>query len=79
MAITYILLVSRQGKVRLAKWFTTLSPKVKAKIVKDVTQQVLARKTRMCNFLEYKGSNVTIFQRKDTGLIFLLGRYRSCV
>ena len=30
-------------------------PKQKAKIVKDVTQLVLARRTRMCNFLEYKG------------------------
>jgi hypothetical protein len=43
------------GKVRLAKWFQTLPPKAKAKIVKDVTQLVLARRTRMCNFLEYKG------------------------
>ena len=43
------------GKVRLAKWFTTLPPKTKAKIVKDVTQLVLARRTKMCNFLEYKG------------------------
>lgn len=42
---------------RLAKWFTTLSPKDKAKIVKDVSQLVLARRTRMCNFLEYKGSS----------------------
>ena len=40
---------------RLAKWFTTLSPKDKAKIIKDVSQLVLARRTRMCNFLEYKG------------------------
>ncbi|KAG9317410.1 hypothetical protein JVU11DRAFT_1609 [Chiua virens] len=43
------------GKVRLAKWFTTIAPKAKVKIVKDVTQLVLARRTRMCNFLEYKG------------------------
>jgi hypothetical protein len=43
---------------RLAKWFTTLSPKEKAKIIKDVTQLVLARRTRMCNFLEYKGADV---------------------
>ncbi|KAG9502838.1 hypothetical protein J7337_005672 [Fusarium musae] len=55
MAIQYLILLSRQGKVRLAKWFTTLSPKDKAKIVKDVSQLVLARRTRMCNFLEYKG------------------------
>ena len=46
------------GKVRLAKWFTTMQPKAKAKIVKDVTQLVLARRTRMCNFLEYKGASV---------------------
>lgn len=32
-----------------------MPPKAKAKIVKDVTQLVLARRTRMCNFLEYKG------------------------
>lgn len=76
MAIKYIILLSRQGKVvgltslrdvacshakyhptqRLAKWFTTLSPKDKAKIVKDVTQLVLARRTRSCNFLEYRGT-----------------------
>ncbi|KAL9634545.1 MAG: hypothetical protein Q9164_004027 [Protoblastenia rupestris] len=56
MAINYLILLSRQGKVRLAKWFTTLSPKEKAKIIKDVSQLVLSRRTRMCNFLEYKGS-----------------------
>jgi AP-1 complex subunit sigma 1/2 len=50
-----MLLVSRQGKVRLAKWFITLSPKEKTKIVKDVTQLVLSRRAKMCNFLEYKG------------------------
>ncbi|KAI5289138.1 hypothetical protein KEM54_004337 [Ascosphaera aggregata] len=54
MAINYLVLLSRQGKVRLAKWFTTLSPKEKAKIIKDVSQLVLSRRTRMCNFLEYK-------------------------
>ncbi|KAG5462418.1 MAG: hypothetical protein BJ554DRAFT_5257 [Olpidium bornovanus] len=54
--INYVLLVSRQGKVRLTKWFQTISPKEKAKIVKEVTQAVLARRTRMCNVLEYKGA-----------------------
>ena len=43
--------------MRLAKWFQTLPNKQKAKIVKDVTQLVLARRTRMCNFLEYKGGS----------------------
>lgn len=76
MAINYVLLVSRQGKVRLAKWFTTLNPKTKLKIVKDVTQLVLARRTRMCNFLEYKGGSSEAFslvvlkgERRMDGLI----------
>lgn len=75
LQINWVLLISRQGKVRLAKWFSTMSPKAKTKITKDVTQLVLARrvsvdvavlcivvltilsimKSRMCNFLEYKG------------------------
>ncbi|KAL5508412.1 VAS2 [Sanghuangporus vaninii] len=69
--IEYILLVSRQGKVRLAKWFTTLPPKTKAKIIKDVTQLVLARRTRMCNFLEYKDSKVVY--RRYASLFFITG------
>ncbi|TFK29402.1 Adaptor protein complex sigma subunit [Coprinopsis marcescibilis] len=69
--INYILLVSRQGKVRLAKWFTTLPPKSKAKIVKDVTQLVLARRTRMCNVLEYKDSKVVY--RRYASLFFVTG------
>jgi len=63
--------VSRQGKVRLAKWFTTLPPKQKAKIVKDVTQLVLARRTRMCNFLEYKDTKVVY--RRYASLFFVCG------
>ncbi|CZT17172.1 probable clathrin-associated adaptor complex ap-1 small chain sigma1 [Ramularia collo-cygni] len=69
MAIKYIILLSRQGKVRLAKWFTTLSPKDKAKIVKDVTQLVLARRTRSCNFLEYRDTKVVY--RRYASLFFI--------
>jgi len=69
--INYILLVSRQGKVRLQKWFTTMSQKAKAKIVKDVTQLVLARRTKMCNFLEYKDSKVVY--RRYASLFFVCG------
>ncbi|THX75815.1 AP-1 complex subunit theta-1 [Aureobasidium pullulans] len=71
MAIKYLILLSRQGKVRLAKWFTTLSPKDKAKIIKDVSQLVLARRTRMCNFLEYKDSKVVY--RRYASLFFIAG------
>ncbi|KAJ1026555.1 hypothetical protein NDA13_003932 [Ustilago tritici] len=71
LQINWILLISRQGKVRLAKWFTTMSPKAKLKITKDVTQLVLARRTRMCNFLEYKDSKVVY--RRYASLFFVTG------
>ncbi|KAH0829822.1 AP-1 complex subunit sigma-1 [Fonsecaea pedrosoi] len=71
MAIKYLILLSRQGKVRLAKWFTTLSPKDKAKIIKDVSQLVLARRTRMCNFLEYKDTKIVY--RRYASLFFIAG------
>ncbi|RDX55585.1 Adaptor protein complex sigma subunit [Polyporus arcularius HHB13444] len=69
--INYMLLVSRQGKVRLSKWYQTMSQKAKAKIVKDVTQLVLARRTRMCNFLEYKDTKVVY--RRYASLFFVAG------
>ncbi|RMZ88770.1 hypothetical protein DV736_g3995, partial [Chaetothyriales sp. CBS 134916] len=71
MAVNYLILLSRQGKVRLAKWFTTLSPKEKAKIVKDVSQLVLSRRTRMCNFIEYKDSKIVY--RRYASLFFIAG------
>ncbi|RDB28661.1 AP-1 complex subunit sigma-1 [Hypsizygus marmoreus] len=67
--ITYILLVSRQGKLRLAKWFATMTPKAKIKIVQDVTRLVLARRPRMCNVIEYKGSKV--IYRQYASLFFI--------
>ncbi|RUS22574.1 clathrin adaptor complex small chain-domain-containing protein [Endogone sp. FLAS-F59071] len=49
--INWMLLVSRQGKVRLTKWFQTIPPKEKGKIVKEVnlgkSQSVLM--SRRCN------------------------------
>nr|XP_018261385.1 clathrin assembly protein [Kwoniella dejecticola CBS 10117]OBR83543.1 clathrin assembly protein [Kwoniella dejecticola CBS 10117] len=67
--LTISTVLTFEGKVRLAKWFQTLPPKTKAKIVKDVTQLVLARRTRMCNFLEYKDTKV--IYRRYASLFFI--------
>ncbi|KAG2195186.1 hypothetical protein INT47_006468 [Mucor saturninus] len=74
MPINWLLLVSRQGKVRLTKWFVTIPPKEKAKIVKDATQLVLARRVKMCNFLEYKDKERT---RRLKEKCYLANRYAS--
>jgi AP-1 complex subunit sigma 1/2 len=52
--IDFLLLISRQGKVRLAKWYGVQSPKEKARITREVAALVLARAPKMCNFLEWK-------------------------
>ncbi|KAJ7225760.1 AP complex, mu/sigma subunit, partial [Mycena pura] len=69
--IKYVLLISRQGKVRLAKWFNTTNTKAKARIVQDLTQLVLARRPRMCNVLEYKDTRV--IYRRYASLFFVCG------
>ncbi|KAK9448386.1 AP complex, mu/sigma subunit [Limtongia smithiae] len=71
MTIQYIFLLSRQGKVRLAKWFVTLSLKEKTKIVRDVSTLVLGRRVKMCNFLEYKETKVVY--RRYASLFFIAG------
>ncbi|TPX51483.1 hypothetical protein SeLEV6574_g00280 [Synchytrium endobioticum] len=72
MSIKFMLLVSRQGKVRLTKWFMSdWSIKDKAKTVKDVTATVLARKPKMCNVLEYK--DFKVIYRRYASLFFIAG------
>eukprot|EP01104_Vermistella_antarctica_P004460 TRINITY_DN14904_c0_g1_i1.p1 TRINITY_DN14904_c0_g1~~TRINITY_DN14904_c0_g1_i1.p1 ORF type:complete len:153 (+),score=30.01 TRINITY_DN14904_c0_g1_i1:116-574(+) len=52
--IHFMLLVSRQGKVRLTKWWSTFTNKEKNRYVREVTNMVLNRAPRLCNFLEWK-------------------------
>jgi len=52
--INFLLLVSRQGKVRLSKWYNTIAAKEKARILREVTSLVLGRANKMCNVAEYK-------------------------
>ena len=53
-----MLLFSRQGKVRLQKWYNALSSKEKKKIMRELIATILARKSKMCNILEYKDMKV---------------------
>ncbi|KAI8900723.1 AP complex, mu/sigma subunit [Globomyces pollinis-pini] len=72
MAIKFLLLVSRQGKIRLTKWFTSdWSTKEKTKVVKEVSTTVLQRKTKMCNVLEFKEFKVVY--RRYASLFFIAG------
>ncbi|CAF95449.1 unnamed protein product [Tetraodon nigroviridis] len=50
----FMLLFSRQGKLRLQKWYVPLSDKEKKKITRELVQTILARKPKMCSFLEWR-------------------------
>ena len=56
--IHFVLLISRQGKVRLTKWYSPYSSKEKARTVREVSAVVLSRQQKQCNFLEYKDKKV---------------------
>ena len=59
--IHLLLLVSRQGKVRLTQFYdemSTLPKKDKLRVVREVTAQILARGPKMCNFVEFKGKMI---------------------
>ncbi|PAA61949.1 hypothetical protein BOX15_Mlig005946g2, partial [Macrostomum lignano] len=52
--IHFMLLFSRQGKLRLQKWYISQTDKAKKKITRDLVTLILARKPKMCSFLEWK-------------------------
>uniref|UniRef100_A0ABK0L464 Adaptor related protein complex 1 subunit sigma 3 n=1 Tax=Rattus norvegicus TaxID=10116 RepID=A0ABK0L464_RAT len=52
--IHFILLFSRQGKLRLQKWYTTLPDKERKKITREIIQTVLSRGHRTSSFIDWK-------------------------
>ena len=51
--INFMLLVSRQGKTRLTKWFVQMNSKEKTRAIRELTATVLSRQPKMCNFIEW--------------------------
>lgn len=67
----FLLLFSRQGKLRLQKWFTPMSDREKKKIIRDMTSMVLSRQPRSCNFLQWKDLKI-IYKRWALAHLFKL-------
>ena len=68
--IHFALLFSRQGKVRLSKYYKPYSQKERAKMVKEVTTQILARPSKLCNVVEHR--NLKLVYRRYASLYFCL-------
>jgi AP-2 complex subunit sigma-1 len=67
--IRYILVQNRQGKTRLAKWYSTLDDDEKHKLKLEVHKLVASREGKtLSNFVEFR--NLKIVYRRYAGLYF---------
>lgn len=60
--------MSRQGKVRLAKWYSTYNQKERTRVVKEITPLILSRPLKLCNFLDWK--NLKLVYKRYASLYF---------
>ncbi|KAK3421230.1 hypothetical protein EUGRSUZ_H05014 [Eucalyptus grandis] len=56
--IHFVLLISRQGKVRLTKWYSPYTQKERTKVIRELSGLVLSRGPKLCNFVEWRGFKV---------------------
>ncbi|KAF8020736.1 hypothetical protein BT93_G1237 [Corymbia citriodora subsp. variegata] len=58
--IHFVLLISRQGKVRLTKWYSPYTQKERTKwlLAEVIVTLVLTRGPKLCNFVEWRGLKV---------------------
>ncbi|XP_043708075.1 AP-1 complex subunit sigma-2-like [Telopea speciosissima] len=56
--IHFVLLISRQGKVRLTKWYSLYSQKERSKVLRELSGDILSRGPKLCNFVEWRGYKV---------------------
>lgn len=69
--IRYLILLSRQGNIRLIRWYYPYDQKEKMLIIREASALVLSRKPKMCNILEYKDHKI-VYKRYAT-LFFICG------
>lgn len=65
----FMLLFSRQGKLRLQKWYAAHPDKTKKKITRDLVNIILARKPKHCSFVEWQ--DLKIVYKRYASLYFL--------
>jgi Clathrin adaptor complex small chain len=67
----FIVLMSRQGKIRLSEFFASYSESEKRRILRDIAAEILPRAPKMCNIIE-KGAYKYIY-RRYASLYFVVG------
>jgi hypothetical protein len=67
----FIVLMSRQGKIRLSEFFSSYTETEKRRILRDIAADVLPRQAKMCNIIE-KGEFKFVY-RRYASLYFVVG------
>jgi len=67
----FIILMSRQGKVRLSEFFSSYTESEKRRVLRDIAIDILPRQPKMCNIIE-KGEFKFVY-RRYASLYFVVG------
>ena len=67
----FIVLMSRQGKIRLSEFFQSYTESEKRRILRDIAADILPRAPKMCNIIE-KGPYKFVY-RRYASLYFVVG------
>lgn len=68
--IHFVILINRQGKLRLTKWYSTYSQKERSKVIRELSGIILTRGPKLCNFVEWRGLRVVY--KRYAGLFFCM-------
>ena len=69
--MSFLLLFSRQGKVRMNRWYNSYTDKERRKILKEVPFTVCSRRPKMSNIVEWQDGLKLIYKRYAS-LIFCI-------
>jgi len=67
--IHFLMLISRQGKVRLTKWYSPYNAKEKTRTTREISAMVLSRQQKQCNFLEWR--DLKVIYKRYASLYFI--------
>merc|ERR1719335_847583 len=56
--IQWMLLIGRQGKLRLKKWYVPCAEREQFRAIREVSSLILSRSPKVCNFLEWRDYKV---------------------
>lgn len=69
MAIQFVLLLNKQGRSRLSKWYTNVDDEEKQKIEREIYRTIILRDSKHSNFIEFR--NYKVIYKKYASLYFV--------